>query len=221
VVEPAGLAGGSYLNGLVEFGGVLEPHGDRDPTGVPVEAWRTGGRGVAVAFPALGLSYYRLHFSEIRPSETTAAAAPDRQDGGRGEVRLTDVSVSQFGATVGQSLGTHLAIGSTLKFVRGSTVSEVRFAADRSLDLAGDLHADATTTRADLRRISGGVEGWLRHRTLGLRGGVSANTIDTARPVASGGVSAALWSGWYLDGQVTVGADRARRGWGMALRVTF
>jgi len=86
------------------------------------------------------------------------------------------------------------------------------------------LDADLTATPSaggDLRRISGGVEGWLRHRTLGLRGGVSANTTDTARTVASGGVSAALWSGWYLDGQVTVGADRARRGWGMALRVTF
>jgi hypothetical protein len=34
-------------------------------------------------------------------------------------------------------------------------------------------------------------------------------------------VSAALWSGWYLDGQVIVGADRGRRGWGMALSVTF
>src|SRR4029453_6678457 len=51
--NPAGLASGAYLSAVVEYGRVE----DRD----------TGSRGVAFAFPALALSYYRLRVSELQP----------------------------------------------------------------------------------------------------------------------------------------------------------
>src|SRR5215212_8798922 len=50
--NPAGLAGGAYFNGIIEY--------DRPRNGAddPV-------RGVSLAFPALGISYYRLPLSQI------------------------------------------------------------------------------------------------------------------------------------------------------------
>src|SRR3979409_2095750 len=56
--NPAGMAGGAYFNALIEFGNHHEPSSDRAATGDPQSASRTEPRGVAVAFPALGLSYY-------------------------------------------------------------------------------------------------------------------------------------------------------------------
>src|SRR5882672_3046250 len=72
--NPAGLAGGAYLNTIIEFGNQHEPRTDRDASGNLVPAWQVGVRGFAVAFPALGLSYYRLQVSEIQPQTSTAPA---------------------------------------------------------------------------------------------------------------------------------------------------
>src|SRR5207237_4324695 len=63
--NPAGLAGGAYFNAILEIGHLREPAVDHDATGAAVPAWRIGTGGLAVAFPALGLSYYRLKISEI------------------------------------------------------------------------------------------------------------------------------------------------------------
>src|SRR5262245_65201117 len=65
--NPAGLAGGSIFSGILEFGGVQEPAAD--------PAWRSGTRSVSIAVPALGISYYRLRISEIRPITPTEAEA--------------------------------------------------------------------------------------------------------------------------------------------------
>jgi hypothetical protein len=102
--NPAGLAAGPYLNATLEYGRL--PDADADH------------RAIALAFPALGFSYYRLRVSEIRPTDSTAASAAGRQDPGTLVVRSLDVS--QFGATVGQSVGGHLVIGSTVKLLRAA-----------------------------------------------------------------------------------------------------
>lgn len=100
--NPAGLATGAYLNMLVEYGRTP----DRDET----------HRGLALAFPALGLGYYRMTVSEIRPTSSTGASGEDRQDPGTLGVRSVDVS--QFGASVGQSIGGRLVVATTLKLLR-------------------------------------------------------------------------------------------------------
>jgi len=41
------------------------------------------------------------------------------------------------------------------------------------------------------------------------------------RVAVSGGVSAAVRKGTYVDVAAAVGSDDSRRGWGFALRVTF
>src|SRR5436189_1383858 len=91
--NPAGLAGGSYFSSVLEYGHLP------NPTDAAV-------KGVSIAFPALGLSYYRLPISEMRPSGSTGQGAAIRQDQG---------TLSELGVTVGQSLGNHFVFGSTLK----------------------------------------------------------------------------------------------------------
>ena len=86
------------------------------------------------------------------------------------------------------------------------------------------VDADVTTTPTvfgDERRVAVGGEVWTVARTFGVRGGVSVNTIGDRRTALSGGLSAALKKGMYVDGQLTGGTDEGRRGWGVGLRVTF
>ena len=143
--NPAGLAGGAYFNALIDAGSYREPASDRTSTGALQSAWRSDTRSVAVAFPALGLSYYRLRVSEIQPQPSTGATGAVRQDEGTTEVRLRSMVVSQFGATVGQSLGSHLVVGSTFKLVHAGAASQVQAAGTGSLDAATGIDASGET----------------------------------------------------------------------------
>lgn len=288
--NPAGLAGSDLFSAVVEIDRAQEPRAAPAPGAA---AWRTGSGGVAIAFPSLGVSYYRLRLSEIQPPTPTAGVVAGRQDQGIAPVGLRSLLLQQVGATIGQSIGDHLVVASTLKLVKSSTGADVRAAADATLDAASDLErhgdttgdldvgamatfgamrlgvavrnlreptlgaGDASTTvprqgragasfttgsrgsldaltvaiDADLtrtampggevRHVAAGAEAWLAARRIGVRGGVSANTVGDARPAASGGVSVGLWPRIAVDGAGTVGSDRSRAGWGVALRVTF
>lgn len=291
--NPGGLGNGAYFNGVVEYALLEQPREPPSPVSHPSAAWQARTRGIALAFPAGGLSYYRLRVSEIQPPTPTGGSLVDRQDLGITVIRLRSLELHQFGATVGQSLGRHLVIGSTLKLVHGSIASRIVGPADATFDQAltlegkGETHPDldmgalATfggvrvglavknirqpefgpaddrqalkrqaragfavisqpkavinqivvaidadlTTRAtalgDARYVAGGVETWMLKRRIGLRAGVSANTIGERQMSPSGGVSLAARTGLYLEGQYTAGADQARHGWGFDLRVTF
>jgi hypothetical protein len=72
------------------------------------EAGEGGFRSVALTFPSLGASYYRLRIKEIQPSATTGAPPSIREDNG---------AVSQFGATFGQSIAQQLVLATTVKLV--------------------------------------------------------------------------------------------------------
>jgi hypothetical protein len=89
--NPAGLASGAYFSAMLEYAHPEGGEGD-------------GLRGISIAFPALGLSYYRIPRSSSTAS--TGSNPASRQDEG---------SLSVFGATVGQSFGRHLVVGSTVK----------------------------------------------------------------------------------------------------------
>jgi hypothetical protein len=282
--NPGGLAAGAYFNAIIETGTRRDPASED-----AVPAWETGTRGFSIAYPAMALSYYRLKVSEIEPVSSTADTGLGRQDQGSANVRLSSLVLNQFGLTVGQSLGNHLVVASTLKLMRGSVGIDVRQASGTSLDAAADLdrqsemhpgldvgamskfgrvrlgvmvrnvreatfgegeqaieldrhvraglalssRSNLTTVAIDLdltttqlptgeeRRFAAGAEAWGATRRIGLRGGVSVNTMGDARPSASGGVSAALRAGTFLDVAATAGSDEAQRGWGFALRVTF
>ncbi len=88
-----------------------------------------GLRGVAMAFPSLGVSYYRLKISQIQPLASTAAASSGRQDNGAAGSGLpsVDAGLSQFGATFGQSINPHLVVATTVKLVsaQGDTQADL------------------------------------------------------------------------------------------------
>jgi hypothetical protein len=94
--NPAGLAGGPLFNAVVEF--------DRPNTSVSDTV-----RGVSVAYPALGATYYRLPLRQIRLSASTESSAKIRED--------DEAALRVYGATIGQSFGNHLVLGSTLKLL--------------------------------------------------------------------------------------------------------
>jgi F plasmid transfer operon protein TraF len=79
---------------------------------------KDGRRSVALGFPSLGLSYYRLKIRQIQPAiPTTGTSASGRQDIGAAgnDPSLRESGLSEFGASVGQSLSQHLVIATTLK----------------------------------------------------------------------------------------------------------
>ena len=291
--NPAGLAGGAFANAVFEIGTHSEPRSERDANGIAVPASRVDARSFSAAFPALGLSYYRLRVSEIQPQTSTGTPAGVRQDQGTADVREQSLALSQFGATFGQSLGDHFVVGSTVKLVHGTLGSSVQPGSLASLDQAagldgsGETHAgldmgamasfgrtrfgltvrnvkelefgsgvDAVTLRrtaragaaittgsrgvigsatvavdADLtttptatgdeRKLAVGAEAWTPKKNLGIRGGVSTNTIGARRTSLSGGVSAMLRARTYVDAEATGGTTEGQHGWSLALRVTF
>lgn len=143
--NPAGLAHGAYASAVLEVGTSRQPNSERDAAGSLVPANRSQIRGFAAAFPALALSYYNLTISEVQPLASTAAGVPGRQDPGAGEVRLRSLAVSQFGVTVGQSIGEHLVLASTLKLLHGSRAVATVGAGGASLDGAGALEGGGET----------------------------------------------------------------------------
>lgn len=146
--NPAGLATGAFFSAVLEDARAQEPRVASAPDGAPLAAARAASRGFAVSYPALGLSYYRVQISEIRPP-TTAAAPGGRLDQEETGVVLRSLVVNQFGATIGQSIGDHLVVASTLKIVRGSVAAAVRPASEATFGAAAGLDGD-TNTHGDL-----------------------------------------------------------------------
>jgi hypothetical protein len=95
--NPAGLAAGGYINMLLEFDRIEDSS-------------HTRASGFALTVPSLGLSYYRLSLRGMRTISTIVPPPANREDEG---------VLSQFGVTVGQSLGSHVVIASTAKLVHG------------------------------------------------------------------------------------------------------
>ena len=76
------------------------------------------------------------------------AAPPADKIEERADVRLRSLVLNQFGATIGQSIGDHLVVGSTLKLVHGGVGVAARRPATASLDAAAALDALRRDARA-------------------------------------------------------------------------
>ena len=74
--NPAGLATAAYVSSVLEQGQMTEP---KSPLAVG-PGLHTAARGLSVAYPALGVSYYHLRISEIAAPASTVGTAADRQD---------------------------------------------------------------------------------------------------------------------------------------------
>lgn len=96
------------------------------------------------------------------------------------------------------------------------TIAGVLVAVD--VDLTRATHDAADGVR---RNVALGAEHWFGP-SFGIRAGARVNVeADEPRAVGAFGVSLALMSGVYLDGQITRGRDSIERGWGVAARVGF
>jgi hypothetical protein len=139
--NPAGLASGATLSVVYDRSTNTEPkvRSDAGP------AWLSQNQTFAFGTPAFGLSYYRLRISEIQPVLANGAGSSDRQEEGAIPVDLRTFALTQLGSTVGQSVGDHLVIGSTLKLLRGGRAVSLDggsgSARDR-LDEAGSADVD-------------------------------------------------------------------------------
>ena len=106
---------------------------------------RADTRSFAVAFPALGLSYYRLRVSEIQPQTSTGTTPGVRQEGERRRSALRSRGAEPVRrASVGQSLGSHLVVGSTFKVVNAGLASAVR---------SSRRHARSMRQTTSIRRV--------------------------------------------------------------------
>ncbi len=144
--NPAGVALGPVFNVLVDVGATdLTPGHPTDPDAL---GGRRSTRLIALAVPPLGLSYYRLNNLHVAAPSPAVSVGDDREDGGLPAFRLT---TSHFGLTLLQSVGGGVALGTTLKLVRGSLAGGVVPAGGWSdvLDRADDLEGEERT-RADL-----------------------------------------------------------------------
>ena len=100
--NPAGLAGGAYFS-LVIDGNTAEAI----PDGLPNATARSGWL-LALATPALGLSYARLQTTLVRP----AIGIPENS-------HVESLLSQHVGVTLVQSIIDQLAVGATVKLVRG------------------------------------------------------------------------------------------------------
>jgi F plasmid transfer operon, TraF, protein len=130
--NPGGLAAGAYFSLL------LDVSGDRAlPDGDP-HAGSCSSTLLALGMPALGLSYYRLRATTLGPADGSQFAS------------LQNLVTHHGGVTVVQSLTDNIAVGTTLKLVRGIAAAGVAPLDDREdlLDIADDL-SGASSTRFD------------------------------------------------------------------------
>ena len=143
--NPAGLATGAYFSVVLERGRMNQPS---EVSGA-IPSAQSRINGFAMGFPALGLSYHRYRLSEVADAVSTAAPDENRQDRETSTVMLRSLALSQYGATVEQSLSDHLVVATTVKLVRGGVTTARVLAGEDPLAEADDLDVDVDT-RPDL-----------------------------------------------------------------------
>lgn len=133
--NPAGLAGGAFFSTIVERAKWRAPVDTPDAG----PATQSATSGVALAYPALGLSYYRFRLSDRGQFDSIGAVQPGRQDQGLAGSGVRAMAVSAFGATVGQSLGNHVVVASTVRLLRAGAVLTADVIGSGALDRADGL----------------------------------------------------------------------------------
>lgn len=123
--NPAGFAAGSFFSLVVD-----RTSATTDPPDGSIASSRSGWL-LALGAPALGLSYYRLRATRLEPAAPIVEPTPDRNLTGADDVRVRTLVSHHAGATLVQSIFPGVAVGATLKLVRGIAGADVRPVADR------------------------------------------------------------------------------------------
>lgn len=207
--NPAGFASGNF------FTMVLDRTSAKSDPASPDGARKGFGLLFAMGMPALGLSYYQVRTSVLATGPTgavrlkadpTDAGSGGRKDIGAGEVRLDTLVTHHTGATLLQSIARGIALGATLKLVRGIASSDVvpDGARESLLDGAGELSGKGTSKfDADIGVMasSGLVKAGLTIRNVtqpefAVPGGSAA--LRLSRQVRAG-IAIVPIAGWVVD----------------------
>jgi len=244
--NPAGLASGALFSGIVERGVARAPSDDatlavsfvvpslgfsyyrlRTSELAPAGAAPSGAR---VRLPTFVLTEVGASFGQSLGDHVVLASTVRlvRADQTRADVDIGAMlrfGVTRVGLVVKHAYEPELtADGNPLSsFDRQVRVGVAYVPHPAAVTVNAALDADLTTTPTvfgNARHLAGGAELWVERR-LGVRGGVSMNTVDASRPSFSGGASAAFSKGFFIDAQLTRGDDPIKEGWGFSLRVTF
>jgi hypothetical protein len=205
--NPAGMATGTFLSFVVDFGqNRAEPALEDGIIG-----GAEGSTGfVGFTIPPLGLAYYRRSLATSTPRPPDETAGQSREDGRQSVQGLT---TSNIGVTLAQSLNQYIVVASTLRFVNGEVTSGLSDATDpfEALD-DRDAFPRRETSRFDVDAgAMVAVEQW--------RLGVVARNLTTPEfdsPTPDGGVvelerevrvGAAWGSGWPGISRLVVSTD--------------
>lgn len=158
--NPAGFASGSFFSLVIDRTSATADAGGDLPGG------SQSGWLLALGAPALGLSYYRLRGTILDPTAPTDEADPGRNTTGADDLRVRTLVSHHLGATLVQSIAPGVAVGATLKLIRGMAATDVRPGGEREslLDNGGQLEG-RTSSRLDADL---GVMGTFRNLKAGL-----------------------------------------------------
>lgn len=205
--NPAGFAAGSFFSLAIDrTSASVTPDGDP----------RAGSRSsflIALGAPPVGVSYYRLRSTFLVPEPVSTAAAGDSRNL-TDAVRLQTLVTHHTGATVVQSIAPGVAIGATLKLVRGLAASTVQPSGDRDalLDDAGGLLGKGSTRfDADfgVMATAGSFKAGLTVRNVtepGFRTADNSGRLKLERQ-ARAGLSVAPVPGWLVAADLDLTAS--------------
>jgi hypothetical protein len=198
--NPGGFAAGNY------FTMVLDRRASRVGSRESDGGARRSGLLVALGMPALGLSYYRLHSAALAPATISASGpAADVTPRDPDQLRLDMLVTHHSGITLVQSIARGVAIGTTVKLVRGIAASVLAPGGDRDELLGSAGHLDGRgTTKFDadvgIMAASGAMKAGLTIRNL-TEPNFRTQSQDRAlslRRQARAGIALAVAPGWAV-----------------------
>jgi hypothetical protein len=201
--NPGGFAAGNFLSMVL----------DRNTAKVNPGGSDGGGSGsgllVAVGMPALGLSYYRLRSTTLWAPDRAGDAQPTARTD-LNEVRLDTLVTHHSGVTLVQSIAPGVAIGGTLKVVRG-VASSVIVPDSRRDSLLSDVEPTGTGSSkfdADVGVMAsaGSVKAGLTVRNVtqpSFRTQSGSQELSLRRQVRAG-MALSVYEGWVVAADLDV-----------------
>jgi len=188
--NPAGVATGSFVSAVVDFGRGQLPPG----TTQTVATQQDTAAFVGVSATAIGLAYYRRGTYGTSAVDSAVTAPPSREEVGRSVHAIT---TSSIGVSLVHSLTDHIVIGATPTLMRAGDTTR------------GDVDAGVMVTANRFRL--GLVAHHLTAPTFGKAAAGqpgAGDEIELAREVRVGGAWGSGWSGISrvivsVDGDVT------------------
>jgi len=193
--NPGGFAAGNYFTMVIDRNTV------KVDSGTPDGAANGSGLLVAVGMPALGLSYYRLRSTTLSPSGARGSTAGEAD-----ALRLDTLITHHSGITLVQSIADRIAVGATLKLVRGvaaSTLVPDDGSRDRLLRNAGELDGKGSSkfdADVGVMATAGTFKAGITVRNLTRPGFQTraGNALLTLPRQARAGVAMTLLDGWAV-----------------------